>query len=134
VISARPFDPADALVLEGVFPTLPTIGLTVERDGQPVGYFGVWKVNGRTWGFLHITDAMRSSMKATVARTVRECLDALAREGVHEIFTVCEEKYPRARAFMEWLGFVCVPDNEKTEDIRAYETAARGAPAWVRRA
>ena len=135
----REFRAEDATKLEGAPPIEGRyIGMTATLDGvDPAGYAGLYRMLERDWVFFLIADSEAGQLlrkqRSMVARLVLENLRLYASHGYTELLTPCNLDKPRAVEFLEWLGFVPLPDDGKLPAILAWEVA-NGSKVWVWRA
>lgn len=104
-------------------------GLTVTQGGQPVAVGGLVWIRAHWWTFAEITEPARRPM--LVHRLVLGGIKAAERCGIERMYGYCDETYPRARSWIERMGFRPATDADKDDDIRGVEAFVK-SPAWIR--
>jgi hypothetical protein len=133
----RPFACEDVVALEGARPDGPVAGLTALIGAEVVGYGGLAKSGGRHWGFFLVSateagQALRNICPRLLHRLALQMLQRFDAVGIAEVHALCDERYPRAAAWLAALGFRRLPDDEKPPDIAAFEAARGGHDTWLR--
>lgn len=108
--------------LEGVRIDHPIVGGTMEResDGAPVAYAGVNLIINKHWVFFYIKDDnLRRTM--WLMRLMRDSLRMVRNSGITELYALCDLRFDRAPEFLSRLGFVKMPEIDKSADIILYE-------------
>lgn len=76
----------------------------VEIDGRIVGCAGVAFCKGRWFGFCDLKDEARAH-PITIARRVKQEMQAMAKDGVRHVYTTADPEEPRAVRWLTSLGF-----------------------------
>lgn len=134
-LTIRPFRSSDSLALEGAALDVPTIGNTALVDGEIAAYAGVHHVRGRDWAFFHVADSpagrlLKNKAPLFIHRIVRDAVVCLQEQGFSDIFVLCDDAFPKARAWLMALGFVKA--ERMPFDLIAMEVQS-GAEVWVKR-
>lgn len=89
------------------------VGLAGRRGRLVTGFGGIFRGEGGWYGVMEVSGRDRSPF---MYRHAKRILKSAAAKGADVVKAACDEDIPRARVFMERLGFV--PTDEKTHDGR----------------
>jgi hypothetical protein len=119
-IEYRRFEPSDEPGCDW-----PVIGMTAVLDGEILGYGGIQQYkDGRWWGVLDVNDE-RGRIPTMIHRFAVGILKAAMEAGI-TVYVLCDTAHPRAVPWMERLGFVPVPKEQKDYWIRRMESYGSG--------
>ena len=75
-----------------------------EIDGRILGMAGIFRHDGRWYGYADMTDEIRGH-KMALGRAARRFLAGVDRDGIKYIYAEASPTQPRAVAWLESLGF-----------------------------
>ncbi len=109
-LELRPYAPEDSAALEGFSIDGEVLANTVLIDGEVTAYAGILKDRDRHHAFFHVADndrgrLLKEQAPLFVFRVVRDAVRTLHKGGVAEIHVLCDERFPKSRAFLKALGF-----------------------------
>jgi RimJ/RimL family protein N-acetyltransferase len=125
----REIRPGDLPVPDGA--QIAAYGLSIEADGRLVAVGGLVQVERHWWTFSDIKPEARNPW--VLHRLVLGGLAVADRSGIGRVYGYCDETKPRARRWIEAIGFRLAGPDEKDASIAAVEEWC-GSSAWIREA
>lgn len=128
MISYRPFEPADVRRKPG---DIVAHGVSVVDDDRLIATGGIVRLGTKWWTFSEIQPEARVAVR--LHRLVMEGLRHCENLGMTPVYGYCDETKPRAKDWIERIGFRPITDAEHDHETRIVERWTKQS-IWIREA